>query len=92
MRAVLAMMRAILFGCGMVAALGMNGAVAQQRVPTDQQIDLARDAMLRAEANYFSLAAQKLQAQLTEATEREAAKERWWDEWWKATYPSQEAR
>ena len=71
----------------MVAALLTLPAAAQERIPTDQQIDQAREAMLRAEANFFSLAAQKLQAQLVETAARERAKDRWWAEWWAGAYP-----
>lgn len=65
--------------------------LAQQRSPTDQQIDQARAAMFQAEANFFSLSAQRLQAQLAEAVAREAARDRWWGEWWRGTYPDKPA-
>lgn len=53
------------------AACICAAGIAQAQTPTDRELEQARAAMLQSEAQFYMLAAQRLQAELAE-------KERWW--------------
>mgnify|MGYP001592821843 FL=1 len=59
------MNKRLLMGAG--ALIFVSGQAVAQSAPTEQQMQQAQTAMFQAEAQFFSLAAQRLQKQLSDA-------------------------
>lgn len=60
-------------------------ALAQTMAPpTDQAIQQARETMFQAEARYFLLQSQRMEAQASASAAKEAEKDRWWQRVWES--------